>query len=138
MLNSIRPALSVSGAPPAAPPVLGPVGQSAKALGKALRTDDLDAARAAYVQLAKALPKDQPTGAGAPFVELGKALAHGDMGAAQAAFRGMLKGMFKGAMDRRDDVPAPLPVPRPSEVAGGSPKPSSTGGQAGSMLDAVA
>ncbi len=134
MLNAIRPAPSVSGAPPVATPVLGPVGQSVKALGKALRTDDLDAARAAYVQLAKALPKDQPASAGAPFVELGKALVHGDMDAAQAAFRGMLKGVIDG----RGDMPAPQPVPLPGEIAGGSPKPSSTGGQAGALLDTVA
>lgn len=134
MLNAIRPAPSVSGVPPAAAPALGPVGQSVKALGKALRTDDLDAARAAYVQLAKALPKDQPAMAGKPFVELGKALVHGDMDAAQIAFRGMVKGV----MDGRSDPPAPLPVPLPSEVAIGSPKPSSTGGPVGSLLDAVA
>jgi hypothetical protein len=134
MLNAIRPAPSVSGAPPATTPALGPVGQSVKALGKALRTDDLDAARAAYVQLAKALPKEQPVNAGGPFVELGQALVHGEMDAAQVAFRGMLKG----ALDSRGDMPEPLPVPLPAEIGGGSSKPSSTGGQAGSLLDAVA
>jgi len=134
MLNAILPAPNKSDATRIMRLELGPVGQSAKALGKALRTDDLDAARTAYVQLAKALPRDQQTSAGAPFVEMGKALARGDMEAAQTAFRSMLRG----AAGSRNDIPSPQPVALPMETTGGTPKPSSTGGQAGGLLNAVA
>lgn len=96
MLNSILPAPGSSGATRAMTSELGPIGQSAKALGKAL--------------------------------------ANGDRHAAQTAFRSMIKDI----VGRCNGMPAPQPMPLPIEKTGGSPTPSSTGGRAGSLLNAVA
>lgn len=83
-------------------------------LRRALRTDDLPAARQAYVSLIKNAPQGATFPRDSNFAELGKALAGGDVGAAKEAFRAMQLARWSGA------PPAPLPpAPLPAEQAGG-------------------
>jgi hypothetical protein len=129
MLSSIRNTTALDGLAAAAaahPP--GPVRQASRDLAQALRRDDLDAARQAYVSLAKAMPDDAKLEPGAPFAALGKALVQGDVAAARAAAAEVFPHRVVGAGAR--GAPA---VPTPVVSV-----PSSTGGAAGGQLNTVA
>lgn len=107
--------------------VPAPVREDVKALGKALRGDDLPAARAAYVDLVKQAPEGAQFQPGSPFAELGKALVQGDMDTAKAAFAAALRGAAGQS--------PPIKVEPAISLA---PTVSSTGGSAGGTLNAVA
>lgn len=100
----------------------GPLRQANRDLMQALRGDDLAAARQAYDTLAQAIPESHPMKAGSPFARLGEALAAGDMGAAKGAYA----DIFRSRADRTTRPPEPPPVT------------STTGGTAGTLLNAVA
>jgi len=100
-----------------------------KALGKALRSDDLASAREAYVDLVKQAPEGSSFQPGSPFAELGKALAKGDVEAAKTSFSAMIQAKLGGATTDPVKPEAPISL---------APTVSSTGGSAGGTLNAVA
>jgi len=105
-----------------------------KALAKALRSGDLPAARQAYVDLAKQAPEGATLQPGSAFATLGKALAGGDVAAAKTAFASLLRGQI----DKPADKPATTDPVKPEPPVSLPPTVSSTGGSAGSTLNAVA
>jgi hypothetical protein len=125
MLSSIGPASTPDGAVSSPP---GPLRQASRDLVQALRSDDLDAARGAFVSLAKAMPEDAQWKPGSPFAALGKALVQGDIEAARTAAAEVFPHRPMGGGDRTAPV-----VPVPTTAV-----PSSTGGAAGSNLSVVA
>lgn len=80
------------------------VGQAVKDLGKALRADDLEAAKQAYVQIIKSAPEGASWNPGSPIAQLGRALHGGDIAAAKDVMRSALQDIR--AM-RPPVVPAP-------------------------------
>lgn len=100
-----------------------------KALGQALRADDLQAARGAFVELAKQAPEGATLQPGSPFAELGKSLAQGDVAAAKTAFASMVRSQI--------EKPSTGPI-KPEQPISLPPTVSSTGGSAGGTLNAVA
>ena len=101
-----------------------------KALGQALRAEDLPAAREAYVSLVKQAPEGASFQPGSAFADLGKALVKGDVDGAKTAFTGMVKAQL--------GRPSTIPVQPPQVPAAQQPVVSSTGGSAGGTLNAVA
>ena len=82
-------------------------------LAKALRTEDMAAARAAYATILRNAPDAAQFPKGTAFADLGRALASGDISAAQAAF----KSMVRGHLPRHEPgTPTPLP-PQPAAMA---------------------
>lgn len=99
--------LSVLGARPHAAvqsTPLSPQREAFRDLGRALRSDDLQAAREAYKAIVAAAPEGASFPRDTPFADLGKSLVRGDMAAAKDAFRAMLR-------EQRGGVPAPGPLP---------------------------
>lgn len=105
---------SAAGLQPTAAPVPSPQREAWNDLRRALRTDDLDAARQAYVSVIKSAPDGATFPRGSAFADLGKALTRGDVGTAKEAFKAVVRDHFTGA----PPVPGPLP-PVPAAAAGG-------------------
>ena len=85
-------------------------------LAKALRTDDLEAARRAYAEVIRNAPSAMQFPRASPFADLGRALAQGDLKAAQDAFRAMGRGRLDGGAGV-PLPPSPLP-PQPLDAMG--------------------
>jgi len=120
MLSTVRTATDAA-ARIAAP---GPLRQANRDLAVALRNDDLSGAQQAYATLAKAVPEGVELKPGSPFATLGEALGNGDLQAAQGAYA----DIFRSRVERTPRQPEPAPAPAPS----------TTGGSAGTLLNAVA
>jgi len=122
MSLSVSNSLSTSGLQAQAQP--SPERQAFVDLAKSLRTGDLSAARQAYADVIRNAPEGASFKPGSSFAEVGKALLKGDVPAAQEAFQTMLRGASgKGGGT----------APQASTAVV-----SSTGGTAGSLLNAVA
>ena len=104
-------------------------GQAFRSLAKSLRAGDVDAAKAAYVDVIKNAPEGATLERGSPFAQLGKALHQGDVEAAKVAFADMLKTA------RGQVPPIASPIVPPAILVAGA---STTGGIAGSTLNEVA
>ena len=109
-----------------------PERQDFMALGKALKSGDMDAAKAAYAQAVKDAPAGSTATAGSPFAQLGAALKSGDAGAAKAAFGSMVKN---ARADHGSGSMKPPVVSLPPSI---TPVASTTGGTAGGTLSEVA
>ncbi|MBI3154251.1 MAG: hypothetical protein HYZ20_02480 [Burkholderiales bacterium] len=80
------------------------MGQAVKDLAKALRADDLETAKKAYVQVIKSAPEGASWNAGSPIAQLGRALHGGDIAAAKDVMRSAFQD-FRAM--RPPVVPAP-------------------------------
>jgi hypothetical protein len=109
--TGVRAAASLQ---PTPAPASSPQREAWNDLRRALRTDDLPAARQAYVSVVKNAPDGATFPRGSAFADLGKSLARGDVGAAKEAFKAVVREQ-SGA-----DVAAPRPLlPVPVVAAGG-------------------
>ena len=96
-------------------------GHPLRAIGQALRADDLPAASAAYSALADKGQKFAGRNPDSPFAKLGAALTAGDLAGAKAAFATMFTSRMP---DRGDESPTPPavtgdPVVSASGLSGG-------------------
>jgi hypothetical protein len=109
------------------PPASNPAGrQAVKALAQALKSEDLQAAKEAYVQILKNAPAGATWNPDSPLATVGRALRDGDIATAQEATKAALQALRPS---RGPSIPE-QPVP---------PKaPSTTGGTAGTLLNVVA
>ncbi|HRD83862.1 MAG TPA: hypothetical protein PLF63_01680 [Rubrivivax sp.] len=134
-ISSTTPASGV-----ASPPALG--GRAADAanpamrdafvdLGKALKSSDPQAARAAYAEMMRSAPEGSTWPKGSAFADLGKALLTQDMQGARQAYADMLRN---GLAATRPSLPGgPRPAPAPAAITA-----SSTGGLAGTLVNVSA
>jgi hypothetical protein len=106
--------------------------QDFRALGKALKSGDMSAAKVAYAEVVKDAPEGASVTPGSPFVQLGAALRSGDADAAKAAFSAMIKDA------RANHGGGALPPPAISLPPTLAPVASTTGGTAGGTLNEVA
>jgi hypothetical protein len=65
--------------------------QAFQDLRRALRSDDLDTAKQAYVNVVRNAPDGATWNPDSPFAQVGKALVAGDMEAAKSAYAAMVK-----------------------------------------------
>ena len=104
-----------------------PERQAFGALAKSLRRGDVDGANEAYANLVRNAPEGATWPKGSHFADLGMALVKGDMDAARTAFASMVK-----------DKVGTLPPVKGGPIVAPSPVPSTTGGDAGSLINVVA
>ena len=104
-----------------------PERQAFGALAKSLRSGDADGAKEAYANMVRNAPEGATWPKGSHFADLGMALVKGDMDAARTAFASMVK----------DKAGALAPV-KGGPIVTPSPVPSTTGGDAGSLINVVA
>jgi len=146
MTVQLNPSLSAGTVAGTARAGQGAARESVRALGSALRQDDLAGAQQAWAQVVKNVPAlvaRRPEGV---LAQMGKALADGDVAGAKAvlqdatvALRAQLGARpgESGPSVPGDDCGMPVaaePAPQPAPA----PTPSSTGGAAGTTLDVVA
>ena len=77
--------------------------QGLQALAKAVQSGDLDAAKAAFANLAKNAPVHSNANASSPLAQIGQALQGGDLTGAQKIMATMYS---RGGRDRVADAPA--------------------------------
>jgi cytoskeletal protein RodZ len=114
-----------------ATPVNPALKEAWQGLAKALKSDDLDAARRSCAAPIKNAPEGATFTKGSPFAQLGKALVTGDMAAAKAAFATMVRPRLEGTTT--PTAPTQDPPPTTNSVVT-----SSTGGSAGTVLNVSA
>jgi hypothetical protein len=108
-------------------PAGNPAGRQAmKDLTQALKTEDLGAARQAFVQVLKNAPEGATWKPDSGLAEVGRALLAGDVVAAKEAGKAALQGL------KPQQPPATPGEPEPPKA------PSTTGGTAGTLLNVVA
>lgn len=122
-MTTIAHALNAIDHTPAGTPVSR---QALKDLGAALRSEDLDGARQAYVQVIRNAPEGATWNPDGAFAEVGRALKAGNIEAAREAAKAGLQAL------RPDAAPVNPGVPGPATAV------STTGGTAGTLLNVVA
>ena len=132
-----------------------PANEGLKQLGRSLNAGDLSAARAAYATLENEAPEAAVAQRGNVFARLGKALSDGNIDAAKTAFGGVVKARMEPnpgrtgrplppvdvavpSFPRMPVSPGSMPVATAATAAASTVVRSSTGGAAGSRLDALA
>lgn len=95
--------------------------QNVQALAKALQSDDLDAAKAAFTKVAANAPPRASADANSPLAQIGKALQSGDLAAAQQAFSALRQHHGHGRDNDPDaDAPARGAAPPPPTATSGN------------------
>lgn len=84
--------------------------QNFQALAKALQSQDLDAAKAAYTALTKNAPAGAASNPNSALAQLGKALQSGDLAGAQQAFSAM-QARHSHRQGASGSNPPPTPQP---------------------------
>jgi hypothetical protein len=94
--------------------------QNFQALSKALQSNDLNAAKAAYASLTSNAPNNASSNPNSPLAQLDKALQNGDLASAQQVFSQMRGNHHRiSAATNTHDVQAPAPPPPPpTDTAG--------------------
>ena len=128
-IGSSLTSAQIAATPPT--PVNPALKEAWQGLTKALKADDLDAARQSYAALIKNAPEGATFTKGSPFAQMGKALVTGDMAAAKTAFATMVRS-------RLDSTTTTTPPTQDPPATTNSVVTSSTGGSAGTVLNVSA